>query len=266
MQRVLQFIRLHPALALGATLTVVLFVALAVGISRKISRSAAEPAAEEQPAASVSEPAQTESAAPVSEPETPVPAPQQPSVEIKPAGLPPTASIDANVLPGAKDSWYVAASSATNLSKAQFARVAGESVRGGLAVFEWPAAWTARTNAPPLPRNYIRFQREGMIRVEAEGSYTFAIEIESVSQMGGSCRLAVGDSVASVVQSSLERGLVAGTAALRPGYYMTLFECSFSPNLARRFGVKVSTMAPAKDQPEIIQFFQLVETADDVAQ
>ncbi len=255
--RVLLYLRLHPVKSAALALTVMLFVAIAMGIYRKIStQPEAPPVAATTPVLGAD--GDLDEKPPVAR-EAPAPAavPAPPPAPSKPASLPPAAPIDAAVVTAARESWYVDTDSSPHtLAKAQFARVGGGQIKDALAIFEWPRAWGLETGMRNRPTGNMRYRREGWIRADAEGKYTATLSIDSTTQMGGDCRLAVGDLMASTVDSPIRDGLVAGVVNLRPGYYSAALECTFSTNLARNFSIQAALISPDKDQPEILRFFE----------
>jgi len=257
--RVLLYLRLHPIKSVAGALTVVLFVAIAMGIYRKVSIqpgvTPSAPVAQGLGAeGEFKEKSSVVFEVPASAPDlSPSPAPS------KPASLPPVAPIDVAVVTAARESWYVDSdSSSHSLAKAQFARVGGEQIKDALAIFEWPRAWGLGAGMRNRPTGYLRYRREGWIRADAEGPHTATLSIDSTTQIGGDCRLAVGDLMASTVDSPIRDGLVAGVINLRPGYYSAALECTFSTNLARKFSIQAALTSPDSDQPEILRFFELV--------
>jgi hypothetical protein len=251
--RALLYFRLHPIKGLAAALSVVLFVAIAMGIYRK---TAATPEASPTTAiVSIAETASGSDASPVDEAPEVIPA--TPRAPPKPASLPPVAPIDAAVVSAARESWSVATdSSSKTVANAQYARVGGGRIAEALAVFDWPRAWGPETGGRKRPQGYVRYRREGWIRVDTEGLHTATLSIDSTTQVGGTCRLAVGDLVVPTIVSRIQDGLEAGIVTLRPGYYPAALECTYSTNLARKFFVQAALMPPGGDQPEILRFFE----------
>lgn len=231
--QLIAFVRSHPGVALASGLGLVLFIAITMGIARRASMPSEDVQNRADGSSLVDEGA--------------IAVPDAPSV---PSGLAPAADLDAVAGAGAKDTWFSATSSGA------YARIGTSAVADAMGVFEWPRAWELRESGQGKAKGYVRYRREGMVRIVSEGPYGITLLIERRPFSRGECRFALGDLGSTIVTAELREGLVAAEAVLRPGFYPAALECDLSAT-ALPFSVKLALLAPEDDQPEVIRFYQL---------